>query len=212
MWACAMHLVRWLSGLFGGGAKVLDGCGWVVVGLGNPGERYQHTRHNVGFDVVDELGRRHASGRAPRRMYQADVTTCSLPGGTVAALVRPQTYMNRSGDAVAPILGAARLGPRACVVVVDDIHLPLGKIRVRRDGSDGGHNGLKSLIGVMGAEFARVRVGVGPVPRGIALVDFVLGAFGADDRPEVEKVVGAAADAVECVVAEGLDAAMSRFN
>jgi PTH1 family peptidyl-tRNA hydrolase len=182
-----------------------------VVGLGNPGSRHERTRHNAGFLVIDELAARaRAAGRLSHDAWLAETSLAGEP----ALLVKPQSYMNRSGEPVARLLAEAGLGPDRLVVVVDDVALPLGRLRVRERGSDGGHNGLQSLILALDSEeFARVRIGVGAFPPPeMDLADFVLGDFLAEELPRVREVVGLAADAVLCLAGEGAAVAMNRFN
>jgi PTH1 family peptidyl-tRNA hydrolase len=183
----------------------------IVVGLGNPGREYADTRHNVGFRVVDELARRggatlRSSGRANARCARM-----RIEGAGEALLAQPQTYMNGSGDAVAPLMQKHGAGPADLVVVVDDADLPAGRLRVRAGGRAGGHNGLKSIIERIGSDaFARVRVGVGR--SGGELRDHVLSRFAPDERARMDEAVAAAADAVWCLLTEGAERAMNRFN
>jgi PTH1 family peptidyl-tRNA hydrolase len=183
----------------------------VVFGLGNPGWRYRRTRHNIGFRVVEELARRHGVrfGRSYRMAVRmARVERAVRP----VVLVKPQTYMNRSGLAVQAVMAAFDIDIDDLLVVVDDVDLPLGRLRVRHGGSDGGHNGLRSIVATLGStEFARIRVGVGG-SRGGCLTDHVLGKFGRSERPLVRRVVAAAADAVSMILDEGLGPAMNAFN
>jgi PTH1 family peptidyl-tRNA hydrolase len=182
----------------------------VVVGLGNPGDRYRRTRHNVGFMVVDVLAAR-ASVRKGREEADAWVAEADV-GGESVLLVKPRTFMNRSGGAVERLL-AARGTPQDLVAVVDDVALELGMLRIRERGSHGGHNGLRSLIDVLGSEdFPRVRVGIrkGEPPEDLA--DYVLSDFPEEDVLVVQETVGWAGDAVECLIREGVQAAMNRFN
>jgi len=206
-----MGLWRWLRRLVGEPGGSVAGIEHLVVGLGNPGEGYRATRHNVGYEVVGELATRWHGGPA-WRMGGAEVVRCDGLEFGACALVKPLLFMNRSGDPVQRVLSASGCAVESCIVVVDDVNLALGRIRVRRGGSDGGHNGLKSLIAAIGDGFPRVRVGVGPVPRGESLVDFVLGRFGDDEVAAVGSSVRRAADAVQSVVAEDVDSAMGRFN
>jgi peptidyl-tRNA hydrolase, PTH1 family len=182
-----------------------------VVGLGNPGARYLRTRHNAGFMAIDELAARtRAAGRVERDAWLAETTLAGEP----ALLVKPQSYMNLSGEPVARLLGEAGASPADLVVIVDDVALPLGRLRVRPEGSDGGHNGLGSLVASLETEaFARVRIGVGiePPPE-MELRDFVLADFLAEEVPKLGEVIGLAADAVTCLVQEGAVVAMNRFN
>jgi len=183
----------------------------VVVGLGNPGPRYERTRHNAGFMVIDELAARtRAAGRLVHDAWVAEATLAGEP----ALLVKPQAYMNLSGEPVARLLSEHGSQTAELVVVVDDVALPLGRLRVRERGSDGGHNGLRSLaVALDSFDFARVRVGVGlePPPE-MDLADFVLGEFLAEELPRLREVIGLAADAVACLAQEGAAVAMNRFN
>jgi PTH1 family peptidyl-tRNA hydrolase len=182
-----------------------------VVGLGNPGERYRRTRHNAGFMVVDSLAAR-SEGVAGERQAGAWVAQTHL-GSEPVLLVKPQSFMNLSGEPVARLLEIHEGTPADLVVVVDDVALDLGTIRVRVRGGDGGHNGLGSLIQALGtADFARVRVGVrqGELPEDLAA--YVLADFPPGDEKVVEEVIDRAAAATSCLVTEGAAVAMSRFN
>jgi PTH1 family peptidyl-tRNA hydrolase len=182
-----------------------------VVGLGNPGERYRRTRHNVGFMVIDALAARaRAEGRVAGDAW---VAPARLGGGEVL-LVKPLSFMNASGAPVARVL-AERSGSAAdLAVVVDDVALELGRIRVRERGSHGGHNGLRSIAEVLGTdEFVRVRIGVqGAEPPPSDLAEYVLSDFRPDEVLVVQEAVGLAADAVTCLLEDGAAAAMNRFN
>lgn len=197
----------------GGGGGPHGPARRLIVGLGNPGPRYEGTRHNVGFAVVERLAARLGAGR-PRAEGPALVAPVR-DGGVELELAQPLTYMNRSGVAVRRLLESRRLGPEALLVIYDDIHLPLGTLRVRPGGSAGGHNGMKSIIAALGTEaFARLRVGIGP-SRPVAgedLPGFVLSPFTRSERPLVDAAVEAAADAARVWAAEGVEAAMARFN
>jgi PTH1 family peptidyl-tRNA hydrolase len=171
----------------------------VVAGLGNPGRSYELTRHNVGFLVADELARRH--GGSWRAKKKAEAASVSL-GLKNVTLLKPTTYMNKSGAALAGY-EAAQL-----VVVHDDLDLPVGDVRVKVGGGTGGHNGLRSIIGYLGAEFVRVRIGIGRPPVGVSVTDYVLGRAEA----AMKEAVPQAADAVEAVLEAGPEAAMNRFN
>jgi PTH1 family peptidyl-tRNA hydrolase len=182
-----------------------------VVGLGNPGERYRHTRHNAGFMVVDALAGRLADGVGESR-GGAWVAGARL-GSEPVLLVKPLSFMNLSGGPVARLLEAYDGTAADLVVVVDDVALDLGTIRVRERGGDGGHNGLRSLVEILGTEdFARVRVGVrqGELPEDLA--GYVLADFPPGDQEAVGEAVDRAAAAVRCLVTEGPAPAMSRFN
>jgi len=182
-----------------------------VVGLGNPGPRYERTRHNAGFLAIDELAARsRAAGRLLGDAWVAETTL----GGVPALLVKPQSFMNLSGEPIARLLAEHALTPAELAVILDDVALPLGRIRVRPHGSDGGHNGLRSLQAALDTEeFARVRIGVGiePPPE-MDLADFVLAEFLPEELPRLREVSQMAADAALCLLEEGVDAAMNRFN
>ena len=170
-----------------------------MAGLGNPGRSYARTRHNAGYMVADELASRH--GGTWRRRKRAEEAEISL-GPTLVTLVKPTTFMNDSGRALVPYGGGNLL------VVHDDLDLPPGTVRVKVGGGAGGHNGLRSVIGSIGPDFARVRVGIGRPSPGVAVIDYVLGRM----DPSVKEAIPRAADAVEAVVEEGPEAAMNRFN
>lgn len=175
-----------------------------VVGLGNPGERYRLTRHNVGFLVVDAL-----AGPEPRVVETARAWLCEARlGGQAVILVKPMTFMNRSGPAVAEVLGERP--PGELLVVVDDAALDPGRIRVRPGGGHGGHNGLRSLVDALGSEaFPRVRVGVGAEG---GLAEHVLSPVAEQDMLRFRRSIDRAAEAVVAVLGEGVEAAMNRFN
>jgi len=182
----------------------------LIVGLGNPGKSYEATRHNVGFHVVDRLARKWAIG-VTRRRHEG---LCGEGGfcGEKVILLKPQTYMNRSGQSVAGAVAYYGLGLSDILVIVDDTALPLGRIRLRPGGSAGGHHGLQDIIDRLGtSDFPRLRVGIGAAPPGQA-VEYVLGRFPAEQQEEVEAALARAAAAATCWVTEGLDRAMTRFN
>jgi PTH1 family peptidyl-tRNA hydrolase len=181
----------------------------LIVGLGNPGRKYAGTRHNIGFDVLDLLAERHRLDweSAPADAMLAKWRTAS------ALLAKPLTFMNLSGQAVGDLLRFFKVALPDLLVVVDDVNLETGRLRARPGGSAGGHNGLKSLIGLLGTEeFARLRVGVGRGDARRDLADHVLATFDPDERTIVAETVGRAADAVELFMAEGIDAVMNRYN
>lgn len=179
-----------------------------IVGLGNPGAEYQGTRHNIGFEVVDELVRRwHAHLKSWRSMAKV-----ARVADHDAVLVKPTTFMNLSGQAVGSIAGFYQVSPEHVLVIVDEVQLPLGKLRLRRSGSAGGHNGLKSVIAHIGADFPRLRIGVDRGGQGSNLSNRVLSPFALSERPIVQEAVQRAADAVEMFVNDGLQTAMNRFN
>ena len=183
----------------------------LLVGLGNPGPRYLDTRHNVGFAVVDALAHRwRVDGWS--EAFGA-VAARGAPAGHPTLIAKPLTYMNLSGDAVAGLMHFYKIDVTELLIVTDDINLPVGRLRARRAGSDGGHNGLKSVIGRLGTpEFARLRVGVGrgDAPREVS--DHVLGRFTPAERAIVGAAVLRAADAAELFVSEGIERVMNVFN
>ena len=178
----------------------------IVFGLGNPGRLYQKTRHNVGFMVVSRLARKMG--------LKFDKKFCSsrVAEGEGVVLAKPYTYVNLSGKAAKALLQRFSLSPEELLVVCDDVALPLGRIRIRRKGSDGGHNGLRSIIKELGTEnFPRLRVGIGR--EGIKdLVGYVLGEFEREEMEILEKVLDVAVDAVECIIKEGIEEAMNKYN
>lgn len=183
----------------------------LIVGLGNPGIEYDRTRHNVGFDVVDRIAREvGATFEAKGGPWQA---ASKRHKGNTLILLKPTTFMNLSGQAVSKALRIFDVVIGDCLVITDDLNLPVGKLRIRKTGSDGGHNGLADIIGRLGtADFPRLRIGVGSdFPKG-RQADFVLSPFGADERPLIDEVVGKAAEAALCFAREGIDAAMNRYN
>ncbi|MCE7937512.1 aminoacyl-tRNA hydrolase [bacterium] len=192
-------------------ARDSEPAGWLVVGLGNPGARYADTRHNVGRRVVERLAHRHGATLTDAK-FNARFGRIDL-GGQRVCLCAPMTYMNESGRAVVPLAGFFKIPPERVLVVYDDLDLPFGQIRVRADGGAGGHNGMHSLIGAFGTPaFPRVRIGIGRPPPGWDAADFVLARFGSDEAPRVDVTVDEAADIVEAVVRDGVDAAMNTFN
>ena len=181
-----------------------------IVGLGNPGSQYKGTRHNVGFDVVDELARRESVGfeSAPAEALIAKWRRADGP----VLLVKPLTFMNLSGQAIGELTRYFKIELGDLIVIVDEVHLPLGKLRARKRGSAGGHNGLKSVIAHLGDEFARLRMGVGRGADQRNLADHVLSRFEKDEAAEVERMTARAADAAEMFITSGIEAVMNAFN
>ena len=181
----------------------------LVVGLGNPGRKYDGTRHNVGFDVVDLLATRH---HLEWESAPADALIARWRAASVL-VAKPLTFMNLSGHAVGELMRFYKVEREDIVVIVDDANLELGRLRARPSGSAGGHNGLKSIIGALGSEdFARLRVGVGRGDARRDLADHVLARFDPQEREDVAEAVGRAADAAELFVSEGIGPVMNRFN
>lgn len=185
---------------------------WLVVGLGNPGPKYEWTRHNMGFLVVDELAERE-SIPVQKLKYKA-LTNTALIGGQSVLLMKPVTYMNLSGEAVGQAARFYKIPPERVLVISDDVALPQGKLRVRRSGSAGGHNGLKNIIAHLGTDqFPRIKVGVGGKPHPDSdMADWVLGKFTGQDKKVMEDAITRAADAVACLLEKGVDQAMAKFN
>jgi len=181
----------------------------LVLGLGNPGPSYAETRHNVGFRVVDELARRNGCGGWDRHP-SCEIQPLAIAGGVLSA--KPLTYMNRSGDAAGWLMERYALDPERILVVVDDIDLPIGRLRLRKHGGPGTHNGLRDLCDAVGNGFARLRVGVRGEEVWDDLAAFVTDPFAAHELEDVDRAIVRAADAVEAVITDGLDTAMNRFN
>jgi PTH1 family peptidyl-tRNA hydrolase len=183
----------------------------IVVGLGNPGPRYQGTRHNVGFDVIDSLARGPGVGRSQSR-FQAQVAEW-LEGMEKVLLVKPDTFMNLSGRCVRQVVDFYQASVSDVLVVCDDVNLPLGRLRVRARGTHGGHNGLRDVQAHLGTtEYARLRIGVGAAQESGELVDHVLGRFRPSERPVIDDAVALAAQAVVCWITRGTEACMNQFN
>src|SRR5512141_2271302 len=180
-----------------------------VVGLGNPGPEYASTRHNVGFAVADELARRFRAATW-RRAYHS--LTARRPRGTPLLLVKPQIYMNLSGEAFAALVRGEELLPSQCLVVVDDVELPLGQLRLRERGGPGSHNGMRSIVDAVGEAFPRLRLGIRGADPWRDLADYVLAEFTRDEAGVVAAMVSRAADCVEEAVRAGLARAANRFN
>lgn len=189
-----------------------SGVSWLLVGLGNPGDRFENTRHNVGFLIVDELAER-LNVPVQKLKFKALTNTVTLADRQVL-LMKPVTYMNLSGESVRPAADFYKIPPDHVLVFSDDVALPLGRLRVRRGGSAGGHNGLKSIIQHLGTDqFPRVRVGVGDKPHpDYDMADWVLSKLQGPDRQVIDRAVARAADAAEEILARGVDSAMNLYN
>ena len=184
---------------------------YIVAGLGNPGGKYENTRHNVGFHVVDTLADRMGV-RVDEKKHFALCGKGILAGQRVV-LLKPQTYMNNSGQSLRAAADFYKVAPEEIIVISDDIDLEQGQLRIRLKGSAGGHNGLKSIIQHLGAQdFPRVRVGIGGKPEGWDLADYVLGQLKGNDAEAMQNAYHTAADAVEVMISEGGDIAMNRYN
>ena len=192
--------------------KDSGGVSWLLVCLGNPGDKYENTRHNVGYMVADEVAERQ-NKPVQRLKFKALTNTLTISGEKVLVM-KPITYMNLSGEAVRQAADFYKIPPERVLVVSDDTALPVGKLRIRVKGSAGGHNGLKSIIQHLGTDqFPRLRVGVGEKPHpDYDLADWVLGKLQGEDKKAVDSAVKRAADAIECILAEGIDRGMGKFN
>ena len=183
----------------------------LVVGLGNPGRKYQETRHNIGFAVLAELAREFGAGR-PKAKFQGEVVEASL-GGQKALLLSPLTYMNNSGISVQAASSFYKLANEDLLVICDDLNLPLGKLRFRASGSSGGQKGLGDIICRLGTEeFSRLRVGIGPPAEHWDAADYVLSKFTKTEIPDIEEAIRRAAGAVLDWAREGITESMNRYN
>ncbi|MEI8308028.1 MAG: aminoacyl-tRNA hydrolase [Chloroflexales bacterium] len=185
---------------------------WLIVGLGNPGEKYDRTRHNIGFACVNALARRH--GLEFRVKRANSVVAEGSIGGQRVAIAKPQTYMNESGTAVSALRTWYKLEPaRELLVIYDDMDLPFAKLRLRERGSPGTHNGMRSIVAQLGGnEFRRVRVGIDQAPGKMDAAAYVLSRFSKDEDAGIVGICDTVADAVELVMREGFTVAMNRYN
>jgi PTH1 family peptidyl-tRNA hydrolase len=185
---------------------------WLIVGLGNPGEEYEVTYHNVGFRVLERIAQ-DQNVRIKERCGPALVSGKVVVGGQPAALVLPQTYMNKSGSALPAVFERFEASASDLIVVYDDLALPLGKLRVRQKGSAGGHNGIKSIVSTLGSdEFLRVRVGIQPDRDFADVRDFVLSRVSKGDRILLDQTEDIAVKAIETLIANGIERAMAEYN
>lgn len=184
---------------------------YIIVGLGNPTLKYQKTRHNVGFDTIDLISKKHKI-----KFKNKFNALCGegIINGEKVLLVKPLTYMNNSGDAVVQIVNYYKADPtKELIVISDDLSLDVGTIRIRQKGSAGGHNGLKSIINrIETSDFARIRIGIGKVDDGQDIIGHVLGRFSREDRKKVKITFEKAVEALECILDKDFENAMSRFN
>jgi PTH1 family peptidyl-tRNA hydrolase len=184
---------------------------FIVIGLGNPGKKYENTRHNVGFDTVELLSRRHRI-MLTKLKHKALLGDGRISGKRII-LVKPQTFMNLSGESVREILEWYKVPVENIIIIYDDVDLPVGKLRLRPKGSAGTHNGMRSVIyQIESDEFPRIRIGIGGPPEGWELADYVLSKFYGDDKKKIEEAIVNAADAVEAIIMLGIDMAMNKFN
>lgn len=185
---------------------------YIIVGLGNPGREYVNTRHNIGWDVIDALAEQNRIDVLEKK-HKA-VIGKGVVAGQKCILAKPQTYMNLSGESVRQLVDYYKVDETAELIIIsDDISLEVGQLRIRKKGSAGGHNGLKSIIGHLGHDgFQRVKMGVGEKPKGYDLADWVLGHFTGDERKVMDEAAKRAAEAIELMITEGADVAMNRYN
>ena len=184
---------------------------YIIAGLGNPGKQYENTKHNVGFLTIDVLAEK--LGIRVSKIKHKALTGEGFISGEKVILVKPQTYMNLSGESIREILSFYKADPERLVVIYDDIDLPMGSLRIRKKGSAGGHNGIKSIIAMTGTQgFSRIKVGVGEKPQGWDLADHVLGRFSSEDRAKVEEAIGHAMDAAVLMMQGETDKAMNIYN
>ena len=185
---------------------------FVVAGLGNPGDEYKATKHNVGFMVIDKFAENNNANFKKSR-FNALVADCKI-GEKRVLLLKPLTYMNLSGEAISKALNFYKISPENLVVICDDINLDAGKIRIRKKGSDGGQNGLKNIIlNLKTQEFKRIRIGIGAKPHPeYDLKDWVLSNFSKEAKPQIERAINLGSDAIEAIIKKDADFAMSHFN
>ena len=185
---------------------------YLVVGLGNPGRQYEATRHNMGFDTVDYLVEEYKVPQGGVKFNAMYVKT--VIGGEKVILMKPLSFMNLSGGPVRDMVNYFKIDPETeLIVIYDDIDLDPGQLRIRKQGSAGGHNGIKDIIRQLGTEkFLRIKVGVGAKPKGWDLADYVLGRFSTEDRKIVDEAIAKAGKAVDIMISQGPDAAMNEFN
>ena len=183
----------------------------IIAGLGNPGAEYAQTKHNVGFMLVDALAER-LNAPAWKEDFFSAITEVRI-GGEKVFLVKPLTYMNNSGEALGPMLSYYKVDADDLVVVHDDMDIPAGTVRIRKKGGSGGHNGIKSILTHVGSEdFARVRIGIGRPPAGWTVINHVLAPFSSEDAPKIRAAIDYLLPAVECIVTDGVDLAMNKYN
>lgn len=207
-------MIRKLKDIFGGNGKTAatGAVRWIVAGLGNPGQKYEDTRHNAGFLALDHMCK--SWGVPVKRLKFQSLCGDGFVAGQRVLFLRPSTFMNRSGEAVRDAMGFYKIPPERVVVLFDDISLPTGGLRVRRKGSDGGHNGIKSILYLTGSDaFPRVKIGVGKKPHpDMELAAWVLSRFTKDERAQVDSILDDVQSAVELIVGGDIDAAMNRYN
>lgn len=184
---------------------------YIIAGLGNPTDKYDKTRHNVGFDTIDLLAK-DLGVTMGKSIFKALIGKTMI-GSEKVLLVKPLTFMNLSGNAIRAIMHFYKINVSKLVVIYDDVDLDVGRLRIRKKGSAGGHNGMKSIIAQVGSEeFCRIRVGIGHRPEEIDMINYVLGRFSKEDRAQVEDAMDRAAKAAKAIVTDGCDIAMNKYN
>jgi len=184
----------------------------LIVGLGNPGEKYESTRHNVGFDVIG-LFRREIIIKSGERYQHHSLVIDGQLGNNDLVLAKPQTFMNASGKAVSALALFYGVPMDDVYVIYDDLNLSLGILRIRRGGSSGGHKGIKSIIDSLGDQnFPRLRIGIGNPPEGMDTMDYVLGEFSKEEREDIDRIESIAVDALKTIIIDGIDSAMNKYN
>jgi peptidyl-tRNA hydrolase, PTH1 family len=185
----------------------------LIVGLGNPETKYDKTRHNIGFEAVDAIAQAWQLSWQQNRRFQGLFAEGNAPNGTKIRLLKPLTYMNRSGQSVQSVVDWYKISPQSILTIYDDMDLPLGRIRMRLSGSAGGHNGMKSIISHLGSDkFPRLRIGIGKSNGAQETVSFVLGKFSRPETEVMSEVLKLVADAIDLSLREGVEKAMSLYN
>ena len=185
----------------------------LIVGLGNPEAKYNNTRHNIGFAAIDELAKIWQMPLKENRRFQGLFAEGIAPGGSKVRLLKPLTYMNRSGQSVRAVTDWYKVSPQSVLVIYDDMDLPVGRLRMRLTGSAGGHNGMKSIIAHLGSkDFPRLRIGIGKSGGKKATVNHVLGKFAPQEIPAIEEVLYASVKAIELSLKTGIEKSMNRYN
>ena len=185
----------------------------LIVGLGNPESRYFQTRHNIGFDAVDSLALAWSLSWQENKRFQGAIAERRTADGSKILLLKPLTYMNRSGQSVRAVIDWYKIAPGSILVIYDDMDLPVGRLRIRRSGSAGGHNGMKSIISHLGnQDFPRLRIGIGKSDGKKQTIGHVLGKFAPEEKKVMQEVLEMSVNAVDKILAEGVDKAMNNFN
>ncbi len=185
----------------------------LIVGLGNPEPRYDQTRHNIGFDAVDSLAKAWSLSWKENKRFQGLIAEGISQYGNKIRLLKPLTYMNRSGQAVRAVIDWYKIAPGSVLVIYDDMDLPVGRLRIRRSGSAGGHNGMKSIISHLGSQdFPRLRIGIGKSDRKKQTIGHVLGKFAPEEKKVIQEILDISVNAVEKSLKEGVEKAMNIYN